>query len=116
MKQKSFVLLHLMLLIYSLSEVFSKIAAGKPVFSFSFFFYYGLVIMVLFVYAVGWQQVIKNIPLTSAYANKAITTIWGTVWGILLFGETITIGNVVGIALIVTGIVLFMKESKPENE
>ena len=111
MTKKYFFLLHLLLLIYSLSEVFSKLAAGKPFMSPGFILFYGLVIAVLFLYAVGWQQVIKQMPLSSAYANKAVTTVWGMIWGVILFGERITAGKVIGIALIVLGVVLFTKES-----
>ena len=58
-------------------------------------------------YALGWQQVLKKLPLTTAYANKAVTIIWGIIWGLLLFGEHISIGKVIGAAFIIAGIVVF---------
>ena len=65
--------LHLMLMLYSMSEICSKKAAGESFLSVRFCLYYGTVILLLGVYAIGWQQVIKRIPLTTAFANKAVT-------------------------------------------
>ena len=72
--------LHILLLVYSLTEIFSKLAAGASFPSMKFCAFYGMVLLILFVYALGWQQIIKQIPLSTAFANKAVTTIWGTVW------------------------------------
>ena len=72
--------------------------------------------MILFIYAIGWQQVIKRIPLTTAYANKAVTTIWGTIWGVLLFHEGFSAGKLAGIAIIISGIVLFTREGAETDE
>lgn len=46
-------------------------------------------------------------PLTVAFANKAITVVWGIFWGVVLFGDTLTVGKVVGAALVIVGIILF---------
>lgn len=99
--------LHVLLLVYSLSGFFSKNAAAAPVLSPQFMFLYGGMLAILFGYALGWQQVIKRLPLTLAFANKAVTVIWGMVWGALFFGETITLPMVAGAALVIAGVVLY---------
>lgn len=99
--------LHLILMIYSLSGVCSKLAAGEAFLSVRFCLFYGAVILLLGVYAIAWQQVIKRMPLTTAFANKAVTTMWGLVWGLLFFHERITLGKVLGAALVIFGVVLF---------
>lgn len=66
-------------------------------------------LLVLLVYALGWQQVIKRIPLTLAFMNKAVTIVWGILWGFLLFGEQVNVGKVVGAILVIAGVVLFAK-------
>lgn len=104
---KTIILLHLMLMIYSLSGVCSKLAAGEAFLSVRFCLFYGAVILLLGVYAIAWQQVIKRMPLTTAFANKAVTTMWGLVWGLLFFHERITLGKVLGAALVIFGVVLF---------
>ena len=71
--------------------------------------------MILAVYALGWQQIIKRLPLTTAFANKAVTVVWGIVCGALFFGEAITPGKLAGAALIIGGVVLFVKADGEEN-
>ena len=53
-----------------------------------------------------WQQVLKRLDLSVAFANKGITIIWGILWGILLFGEKITFGMVIGAIIVIAGIVV----------
>lgn len=104
---KTICLLHLMLMVYSLSGVCSKLAAGEPFLSVRFCVFYGTVILLLAFYAVAWQQVIRVLPLTTAFANKAVTTAWGLVWGLLFFQEQITFGKLLGVTLVIAGVVLF---------
>lgn len=107
--------LHVLLMIFSLSTVCSKLAGKYSFFSVGFLVFYGLVIVLLGVYAISWQQIIKRMPLTTAYANKAVTVIWGLIWGVLLFDESITVGKLAGAALIIMGIVLFAKAEDPQE-
>ena len=108
MKQaKWFLLLHIILGIYAGSSVCSKLAAQQPFLSAAFIVLYGLMLLALVVYAVGWQQVIKRIPLTTAFANKAVTVVWGLVWGALFFHEAVTPGKLLGAALVIAGVILF---------
>ncbi len=46
-------------------------------------------------------------PLTVAYANRAVTVIWGGVFGVLFFGEKITPGKIAGGVLTIAGVVLY---------
>ncbi len=107
MKYKSYLLLHALLLLYALSTLLSKLAAGEDFLSPRFILFYGGVIGLLGIYALGWQQVIKRLPLTAAYANKAVTVVWGLVAGLLFFGETITPVKAAGAAMVIAGVVLF---------
>ena len=106
-RARTLLALHILLLLYSSSGVLSKSAALRPPMSFGFVALYAGMLAVLFVYAIGWQQVIKRLPLTLAFANKAIYVVWGIVWGVLLFGERLTPGMVAGAVLVMAGIVLF---------
>ena len=117
--RKAYWALHGLLAVYSLSTVLSKLAAGVPFLSLPFCLYYGGVLLLLAVYALGWQQIIKRMPLTTAYASKAVSVIWGLVWGILFFGETLTPGKAAGALLVIGGVVLFAfsdrEEASPEG-
>lgn len=106
-KIKTLFLLHLLLMFYSMSGICSKLAAGQSFLSIQFCFYYAIIIGLLGVYAIGWQQIIKRLPLTTAFANKAVTVVWGIVWGLVFFQEKISIGKIVGAALIIAGVALF---------
>ena len=90
-KIKPFLSLHILLLVYSLGAVCSKMAGKAEFLSIRFFFFYGLVLLNLFVYAIVWQQILKKLPLVTAFANKAVTVIWGMLWGMLIFKEKITL-------------------------
>lgn len=110
------IVLHLLLLVYSLSGFFSKNAASYPVLSPQFVLLYGGMLAILFGYALGWQQIIKRLPLTLAFANKAVTVVWGMVWGVIFFGETITLPMVIGAVLVMAGVVLFAVADGQEQE
>lgn len=106
-KTKVLLALHLLLVFYSLSGILSKLAAGHGFPSAGFVVCYGGMLGVLAVYALGWQQVIKRLPLTTAYANRAVTVVWGIVWGALLFGEPVNACKLAGAAVVLVGVVLF---------
>ena len=71
-------------------------------------------IALLGVYAVGWQQIIKRLSLTYAYANKAVTVLWGIVWGMLLFREQVSALKLLGAAVVLAGVVLFSLAEKDD--
>jgi drug/metabolite transporter (DMT)-like permease len=112
MKFKNYLFLHASLLLYSTGAIFAKLASSKDFFSFEFIFYYGLFLLVLFVYAILWQQILKKFPLTVAFANKAITIIWGILWGYLFFGEALRWGMLLGSVIIITGIYMVVSDDK----
>lgn len=104
--------LHILLLFYSLGAVCSKMAGQAEFLSVKFCFFYFLVLLDLFIYAILWQQILKELSLITAYANKAITVIWGMLWGIIVFNERITIWNVVGAIIIMFGIFMVVKSNE----
>lgn len=103
---RDFISLHLVFLLYSAGSIFSKFASREEFLSFRFILFYGAVILILLVYAVLWQQMLKKIKLTVAFANKAVTVIWGILWGALLFQETVTLPMIIGALVIIVGIIL----------
>lgn len=107
---KSYVELHILLLIYSLGAICSKYAGNSRFLSVKFVFFYGLVLVNMVVYAVFWQQILKKLPLITAYANKSVSVIWGLLWGKIIFRESITIKNVIGAVIIISGIFIVVKE------
>ncbi|MDD3277359.1 MAG: EamA family transporter [Lachnospiraceae bacterium] len=102
--------LHISLLFSSLSGVCSKMAANQKLFSLPFLFYYGMVLVIMFGYAIVWQQILKRMPLTVAYANRPVSLVWGMIWGALIFSETITWNMILGAVVIFAGIYLVVTE------
>ena len=115
-KIKTLLLLHILLMFYSLSGIFSKLASQQDFLSVKFCFLYLCIIGLLGLYAIGWQQIIKNIPLTTAFANKAITVVWGILWGVLVFHERIDIGKIIGAILVVIGVIIYAKADKETED
>lgn len=104
---KTLLLLHVLLMFYSVSGILSKLAAGQELLSWQFLGLYAGIIAILGIYAIGWQQILKRMPLTSAFSNKAVTIVWGIIWGALFFSEPVTVLKVIGAILIIAGVVLY---------
>lgn len=107
LKWKELLVLHLILMIYSISDVCSKLAARQQFLSKKFCIYYAAVLGLLALYALLWQQVIKRMPLIMAFANKAVTVLWGLLWGVICFHEQVTAAKVAGILLVMAGVVIY---------
>ena len=104
-----FVLLHAALLVYSSSGIFSKKAARTAFMSKEFILFYAGMLFVLVIYAVLWQQVIKHLPVTTAFANKAVAVVWGIVLGRMFFQEQVTPRQIAAAAIIIAGAVLYVR-------
>ena len=115
-KVKIIFILHILLMVFSLCGICSKKAAGEEFLSFRFCMYYAIMILIMGVYAIAWQQIIKRLPLTTAYANKAVTVVWGLVWGIVVFGEKLTIGKVIGVIMVILGMIIFSLSDEKVTE
>ena len=118
-KIKWFVILHMIIFVYSINTICSKMAATHyEKFSPMWLLFYGIVIGILGFYAIAWQQVLKHLPLITTYANKAVTTLWGLVWGFTIFHEKITPLKVVASIIVIIGVYLVVSgdESIHESE
>ena len=111
-----FLLLQVALLVSSFGAVCSKMAGKQEFLSFKFFLFYGILILILFVYAIVWQQVIKRMPLVIAYACRGVGIIYGIIWGVTIFKEQITWKMIVGAVLVLIGvyILIFSDLKKPK--
>ena len=128
MQWKDFLMLQTVFLIYSFTSLTQKLASSflpkdagtteelvQQMFNWKLILSAGLVVLLLGVYALLWQQVIKRFELSVAYANKAITLLWALVWGIFIFHEEITPWKVIGILLVLIGIYVLNTGDHPET-
>lgn len=105
-----YVILHLNILLFSFTSVFSKLASVqynrhglKSPLLYLFLF---LMLANCGVYAIVWQKVIKKFDLHIAYANRSVYLFWSQVWAVLIFREHLTWNNIAGLLIVFTGVVV----------
>ena len=96
--------LQLVVILYTSASLCAKAASGCPFFSPRFFAVYALELVLLGCYAVLWQQAIKKIPLSVAYANRGAAVFWALLFSALIFRERVTPQNIAGVVIIFGGI------------
>lgn len=94
-------------MVYACSAFFSKSAAMCPFMSTGYILNVCGVVLVLGLYAILWQQVIKRMPISTAFMFKGTTLLFALLISFFLFGEPITWMNGLGAILIIGGITLF---------
>ena len=120
-KYRELLFLHFNILIFSFTGIFSKLLAGSinvnGIFHWNTVLYLGLMVLNCGIYAIFWQQSIKNFDLQVAYSHRTVYNIWSLLWAFLIFGEKITVGNLIGTALMIAGVLVIQSEKAPgENE
>ena len=98
-------------IVYTGSGICSKMAAGYPAFSFYWILWVFLEVCCLGAYAVFWQQIIKRYELSVAYANRAFAIFWSMLWALIIFGERVTLKNIIGVTIIFAGIMLVNRDA-----
>ena len=107
-KMKDYIQLHLNILLFSLTSVFSKMASmeynktglkGIMLYVLGF-----LMIANCGIYAIAWQQVIKKFSLSTAYANKSVYLLWSQIWAVVIFHENLSVQNIIGILVVLIGV------------
>ena len=96
-------------LIYACTGICTKMASRYEMFSRPYLFWMAGAVGVIVAYAILWQQIITKIPISTAYMFKGTGLIFGLLFSHLLFSEQITVYNIIGAAIIITGIALFSK-------
>lgn len=103
---KGIILIQLAVIVYTFSGIMGKFAAGYDILSMPFIFFIGMELFILGCYAIVWQQIIKRYPLSVAYVNRALAIFWSTIWAFLIFGERISLNNIIGVIVIFIGIMV----------
>ena len=106
LKLADLLLLELSVMVYSLSTVAANMASKHEFLSAGYILFFGLEFVVLVVYAVLWQQIIKKFQLSVAYANKSLTLLWSMLWNYMIFSQGITPGKVAGVVLVMIGVMI----------
>lgn len=109
---KQLLLLHGAFLFFSFNTVFAKYASMYEFLSLNYILFSGAMFAILFIYSILWQLILRVFPLSMAFANRGVLTIWGFIWGMLFFDESISIAKAIAAVLIITGIVVIGIENE----
>lgn len=110
---KDILILQLIIIIYTFSSICAKLASGQETIL-RLLLFTGLEFLCLAVYAILWQQAIKKFDLSVAYANRAMVLLWSMIWAVLVFHDTITLKNILGVALVIAGTFVINTEKNQE--
>ncbi len=109
-KIKDYILLHLNIMLFSFTSVFSKLASvqfnKKGIWSIWLYVFLFLMLLNCFVYALAWQKVIRRFELNVAYANRTVYLIWSQVWAVMIFHENLTARNILGLLIVFVGVMI----------
>ena len=97
-------------LLYSFEPIAAKYTSQQGIGSISFWLGLVTIFGILGFYAVLWQQLLKGIPLSTAYMFRGSTLIYVLILSLILLGDSITAFNCIGAGMIVAGIALFAQE------
>lgn len=109
-KIKDYLFLHLSIMIFSFTSVFSKMASQEfnagGLKNYKVYLFIFLMILVCFVYAICWQKIIKKFDLHIGFANRSVYLIWSQIWAVSIFGEHLSARNVIGLFVVLAGVII----------
>ncbi len=111
-KLKDILILQFIIVIYTFSGVAAKFASGSSFLSSEFIIFYGIEMVILALYAIIWQQIIKKFDLSVAYANRSIAILWSMLWAHLIFREEISLQNIIGVLIVIAGTIIINSDDK----
>lgn len=110
---KDYIFLHISIMIFSFTPVFTKMASiefnKNGIWGIKLYFFFFLMLLDCFIYALAWQKNIQKFELSVAYANKSVYLIWSQIWAVLIFGEVLSIKNVIGLLVVLIGVLVVQR-------
>lgn len=112
-KAKKYLLLHLNILLFSFTSVFSKAASNcfnnGGVRNLWLYLFLAFMLANCFIYALAWQKIIKHFDLNVAYANRTVYLIWSQIWAVVIFHENLSPQNIVGLLVVFLGVMVVQR-------
>lgn len=96
-------------LFYSTVSIATKFTSMQEMLSLRYFVGLAITVLIMGLYAVLWQQILKKVDITLAYMFKATGVIYVLLYSAFLFNEGVTSWNIIGASIIIIGILLFVK-------
>lgn len=119
-KIKDYLFLHFAVVLFSFTSVFSKSASiqfnegglrNPKLYLFVFLMFFDC-----FVYAICWQKIIKKFDLNIGYANRSVYLLWSQVWAVVIFSETLSVRNVIGLVIVLVGVVVVSLSAEQKKQ
>ncbi len=110
----NYIFLLVSFLIYSLTGVFTKFASMQSFLSWQYILLLGGAVCVIGIYAILWQQIIRRMPVSDAFMWKGTTIVWTMLLANAIFGEPISMHNIIGSVIIIAGIALYAWSDRKE--
>ena len=119
-KIKDYVFLHLSVMMFSFTSVFSKFASKElntggmknP----RLYLFLFLMFLVCFLYAFCWQKIIKKFNLNIGFANRSVYLLWSQLWAVAIFGEHLTVRNIIGLMIVLAGVIIVSLSAEHAKE
>lgn len=119
-KIKDYVFLHLSVMMFSFTSVFSKFASRElntggmknP----RLYLFLFLMFLVCFLYAFCWQKIIKKFDLNIGFANRSVYLLWSQLWAVAIFGEHLTVRNIIGLMIVLAGVIIVSLSAEHAKE
>lgn len=119
-KIKDYVFLHLSVMMFSFTSVFSKFASKElntggmknP----RLYLFLFLMFLVCFLYAFCWQKIIKKFDLNIGFANRSVYLLWSQLWAVAIFGEHLTVRNIIGLMIVLAGVIIVSLSAEHARE
>lgn len=119
-KIKDYVFLHLSVMMFSFTSVFSKFASKElntgglknP----RLYLFLFLMFLVCFLYAFCWQKIIKKFDLNIGFANRSVYLLWSQLWAVAIFGEHLTVRNIIGLMIVLAGVIIVSLSAEHAKE
>ena len=96
--------------VYSSSDFFTKLASDYEFLSLPYLSCLAGVVIVLGIYAVLWQMVLKRVPLNQAYLFRSLGVVFGMAIAFFAFHETITLQNLLGATIVLLGLLILLSD------
>ena len=110
--KKNSILIHLGLqfavMLYACTGIFTKLASRENTLSLRFVIFYGIALLIMFVYALLWQQFLRRLPLSTAYAHRCLSSIWSIIIGKTFFMEQISANQIIGSLVLIAGVYMIV--------
>lgn len=112
-KLKNYLLLHLNIMLFSFTGIFSKLASiqynSHGLGGWMLYLFLFLMISNCGIYALAWQKIIKKFDLSTAYAHRSVYLIWSQLWAALIFRESLSWNNLAGMLVVLIGVLVVQK-------